>query len=113
MLLMLLYVNYVQGRKMQAARKGSAMTMNIDSLVLGTTNAPYSLKLTADDIVACINEPVKSKSMAGPMSSFFYDVKMDLQLEFASAHNIPYVQLAAAAMFFSNSAGLEWATQSA
>jgi hypothetical protein len=72
----------------------------IDSLVLSTVNAPYSKKLDAIGLVACIFDPVESKAAAGPMSSFFYDVSPALQMEFAKAHNIPMAVLRAAAASF-------------
>jgi hypothetical protein len=84
------------------------MRMMIDSLVLGTVNAPYSDKLDALTLAECLVEPHKSKAHAGPMSSFFYEVKPELQIEFAASHGISYAQLAAAAMDFDLWSGDTW-----
>lgn len=71
-----------------------------DSLVLSTVNAPNSKKLDAMMLVNYILAPAKSKTAAGPMSSYFYEVSPDLQLAFAEAHGISVVALKAAAALF-------------
>lgn len=73
---------------------------SVDSLVLSTVNAPYSNKLDAMTLANCILEPAKSKTAAGPMSSFFYEVSPDLQIAFAEGHGISIAALKAAATFF-------------
>lgn len=73
---------------------------SVDSLVLSTVNAPYSKKLDAMTLANYILEPAKSKTAAGPMSSFFYEVSPDLQFAFAEAHGISVAALKAAAAFF-------------
>ncbi|PYB69691.1 hypothetical protein [Rhizobium wuzhouense] len=77
----------------------------IDSLVLGTVNAPYSKKLDAAGLVACILDPDESKAAAGPMSSFFYEISPALQMQFAEAHSIPTAALRAAAAAFDTWSG--------
>lgn len=79
----------------------------IDSLVLSTVNAPYSKKLDAMTLVQMILEPSKSKTAAGPMSSFFYDVSPKLQLEFAKAHGISVATLKTASQFFDAWSGMK------
>lgn len=73
---------------------------SVDSLVLSTINAPYSKKLDAKTLANCILEPAKSKTVAGQMSSFFYEVSQDLQIAFAEGHGISIVALKSAASFF-------------
>jgi len=79
----------------------------IDSLVLGTVNAPYSKKLDAMTLAQIILEPHKSKAAPGPMSSFFYDVSPKLQVEFAKAHGISVAALKSAAQFFDAWSGMK------
>ncbi|NEJ64887.1 hypothetical protein [Rhizobium ruizarguesonis] len=73
---------------------------SVDSLVLSTVNAPYSKKLDAMTLANYILEPAKSKTAAGPMSSFFYEVSPDLQFAFAETHGISIEALKVAAVFF-------------
>lgn len=73
---------------------------SVDSLVLSTVNAPYSKKLDAMTLANYILEPAKSKTSAGPMSSFFYEVSPDLQIAFAEGHGISIAALKSAASFF-------------
>jgi hypothetical protein len=79
----------------------------IDSLVLSTVNASYSKKLDAMTLVQMILEPSRSKTAAGPMSSFFYDVSPKLQLEFAKAHGISVATLKTASQFFDAWSGMK------
>ncbi|MBX9456496.1 MAG: hypothetical protein KL863_11015 [Rhizobium sp.] len=84
-------------------------TGDLDTLVLATVNAPYSLKLDAGDVVACLNDPAEMKSASGPMSSFFYDVTFELQRDFALAHGVSFQTLAEAAALFGTWSGIRWA----
>jgi len=82
---------------------------NIDTLVVATMNAPYSVKLDVGALVACLKEPAMMKTALGPMSSFFYDVDVDLQRKFASSHGISYEKLTVAAKLFGTWSGMRWA----
>jgi hypothetical protein len=75
------------------------------ALVLATVNAPYSTKLTAQELAHCLLDPAAAKDMPGHMSSFFGEVKPELQLEFASLFGIAPSQVMAAAKAFSNYSG--------
>ena len=74
-------------------------------LVLTTVNAPYSKKLDAQELVQCLLDPSSAKAACGPMSSFFGDVKPELQIAFAEMHGISHEQLVAAAKAFAEFSG--------
>ena len=82
---------------------------DLDILVLATVNAPYRVKLDVHGLIDCLNDPVKMRAAAGPMSSFFYDVHVDLQRGFAEAHGIPDRVLKSAASLFDSWSGQRWA----
>jgi hypothetical protein len=82
---------------------------NVDALVLATVNAPYSVKLDVSSLIACLREPVTMRTVLGPMSSFFYDVDLDLQRRFALSHDISMETLKAAAEVFGTWSGIRWA----
>ena len=75
------------------------------ALVLTTVNAPYSTQLSAQELVCCLLDHAAAKAVPGHMSSFFGDVKPELQSEFARLFGITHSQLAAAAKAFSNYSG--------
>lgn len=77
----------------------------VDSLVLAKVNAPYSKPLDAAAVIACIINPPLSKSAAGPMSSFFYDVERELQEQFVQAHGLTIGTLDNSANWFDNWSG--------
>ena len=70
------------------------------TLVLTTVNAPYSKQLDAQGLAACLLDPEAAKAAPGHMSSFFGEVSLKLQIEFASSSSITEQQLAAAAKAF-------------
>ncbi|MDE5444514.1 hypothetical protein GWG65_24305 [Bradyrhizobium sp. CSA207] len=74
-------------------------------LVLATVNAPYSKKLDAQELVHCLLDPSSAKAACGPMSSFFGDVKPELQIAFAEMYGISHDQLVAAAKAFAEFSG--------
>jgi hypothetical protein len=75
------------------------------TLVLTTVNAPYSRQLDAQGLVRCLLDPVAAEDHPGHMSSFFGEVKPDLQVEFAHQFNVTNEQLIAAAQNFSKFSG--------
>ena len=75
------------------------------TLVLTTVNAPYSTKLSAQELANCLLDHATAKAMPGHMSSFFGDVKPELQSAFADLFGITHAQLAAAAQAFSSYSG--------
>lgn len=79
--------------------------MNGSVLVLTTVNAAYSKKLDAQELVHCLLDPNAAKAACGPMSSFFGDVKPELQIAFAQIHGITHAQLVAAAKAFAAYSG--------
>jgi hypothetical protein len=74
-------------------------------LVLTTVNAPYSKQLDAQGLAYCLLDPAAAKAMPGHMSSFFGEVKPDLQVGFASMFDITEPQLSAAAKAFAMYSG--------
>ena len=70
--------------------------------VLATTNAPYSQKLDACALAHCLLDPAAAKAKPGHMSSFFGEVKPNLQLEFAHLYDITDAQVKAAARTFAS-----------
>ena len=79
--------------------------MSAISSVLTTVNAPYSTQLSAQELAHCLLDHAAAKAVPGHMSSFFGDVKPELQSEFADLFGITHSQLAAAAKAFSNYSG--------
>ncbi|WP_439401837.1 hypothetical protein ACNJYA_00635 [Bradyrhizobium sp. DASA03068] len=69
-------------------------------LVLTTVNAAYSKKLDAQELAHCLLDPSLAEAACGPMSSFFGDVRPELQIAFAEMHGISHDQLVAAAKAF-------------
>jgi len=75
------------------------------ALVLTTVNASHSRKLDVEELVHCLLEPSAARAMPGHMSSFFGEVKPDLQADFASMFNLTEAQLSAAATAFAMYSG--------
>lgn len=73
--------------------------------VLTTVNAPYSKKLTAQELAHCLLDPEAAKAMPGHMSSFFGEVTPELQSKFAVQFSISNAELVAAAKAFSSYSG--------
>ncbi|MBX9846442.1 MAG: hypothetical protein K2Z80_32010 [Xanthobacteraceae bacterium] len=71
------------------------------ALILTTVNAPHSKQLDAQELVHCLLDHEAAKTLPGHMSSFFGEVKPELQSAFASHFGISHAQLAAAAKAFS------------
>jgi hypothetical protein len=83
--------------------------VNVDSLVLATVNAPYSKKLDAAALAAFLRAPNSMRTALGPMSSFFYDVDIELQRKFSLSHDISLEMLDEAAALFGTWSGMDWA----
>jgi hypothetical protein len=81
------------------------MKMISPTLVLTTVNAPYSVQLSAQELAYCLLDHATAKTVPGHMSSFFGDVKPELQSEFAGLFGITPAQLAAAAKAFADYSG--------
>jgi hypothetical protein len=77
----------------------------IAALVLATVNAPYSKQLDAQQLAYCLVDHEAAKVVPGHMSSFFGEVKPELQEAFAKLFDIPHAQLAAAAKAFAHYSG--------
>ncbi len=82
---------------------GDAMISPI--LVLTTVNAPHIKQLGARELADCLLNPAAAKAAPGHMSSFFGDVKPELQLSFAELFGITPAQLTAAAKTFAAYSG--------
>jgi hypothetical protein len=79
--------------------------MATPALVLATVNAPHSKKLDAQGLVHCLLDYDAALTKPGHMSSFFGDVKPDLQIEFAGLFGIPPATVAEAAKAFATYSG--------
>jgi hypothetical protein len=79
------------------------------ALILTTVNAPYSQKLDAYALADCLLHADAALSVPGHMSSFFGEVKPDLQIAFAHSVNISKEQLVASAKAFANYSGESYA----
>jgi hypothetical protein len=79
--------------------------MKSPALVLTTVNAPYSIQLNAQQLAHCLLNPAAAMAVPGHMSSFFGDVKPELQMAFADLFGIPHTDLASAAKAFSSYSG--------
>jgi hypothetical protein len=75
------------------------------AIVLTTVNAPYSQQLDALELAYFLLHPEEAVTVPGHMSSFFGEVKPDLQVYFASLHNITKDQLLHAAKTFADFSG--------
>jgi hypothetical protein len=75
------------------------------AVILTTVNAPYSKKLNAYELVHYLLNQSAAKTVPGHMSSFFGDVKPELQKAFAREFDIQEAQLEAAAKAFSEYSG--------
>jgi hypothetical protein len=74
--------------------------MNKLATVLTTVNAPYSKKLSAAELAACLHDVEAAKKAAGQISAFLGEVKPDLQEAFAHQHGIAKKDLVAFAKAF-------------
>ena len=77
-------------------------------LILTTVNAPYSQQLSAQQLIYCLQDQEAAKAVPGHMSSFFGDVKPELQEEFADLFGINHAELVAAAKAFSKYSGASY-----
>jgi len=85
------------------------ITMAIQDLVLATVNAPYSHKLTALMLAFYLLHPgMAINEVPGHVSSFFAEVKPDLQEAFAHTQGISHDQLTAAAKEFASYSGEDY-----
>jgi hypothetical protein len=75
------------------------------ALVLATVNAPYSKQMDAHELAHCLLDQTAAKAAAGHMSSFFGEVKPELQVGFANMFDIDAHQLSAAAKAFASYSG--------
>lgn len=75
------------------------------ALVLTTVNAPYSKKLSAQELAHCLKDQAAAVALPGHMSSFFGEVAPEMQLAFADLFHISQSELAEAAKAFSNYSG--------
>ena len=75
------------------------------ALILATVNAPYSKQLDALELAKCLLDQTAAKAAAGHMSSFFGEVKPELQIGFANMFDITTPQLIAAAKAFATYSG--------
>lgn len=73
--------------------------------VLTTVNAPYSRKLSAQELAYCLTHPAAAKAAPGHMSTFFGEVAPELQKAFASTFHVSEAELAVAARTFAEFSG--------
>jgi hypothetical protein len=75
------------------------------ALILSTVNAPHSVQLDAQALAHCLIDPAAARAVPGHMSSFFSEVRPELQVAFAGQYNISREQLVAAATAFADYSG--------
>lgn len=79
--------------------------MNNSAIVLTTVNAPYSYQLDEQSLAYYLKHPAEAKQIPGHMSSFFGEVKPELQLAFAEHCGISDSDLVDAAKAFASYSG--------
>ena len=80
------------------------MSATVD-LVLGTVNAPYSRRVSAQELATGLRDEAAARAMPGHMSSFLGEVEPALQEKFADEFGISKAQLTAAARAFAAYSG--------
>jgi hypothetical protein len=75
------------------------------AIVLTTVNAPYSLQLDEHALAYYLRHSAKARDVPGHMSSFFGDVRPELQLAFAELCGISPEDLIDAARAFASYSG--------
>ena len=80
------------------------MSATID-IVLGTVNAPYAKRVSAQELAKCLRDEAAALAMPGHMSSFLGEVDPALQEKFAGEFGISRAQLVAAARAFARYSG--------
>jgi hypothetical protein len=85
-----------------------SLDVDVDVLVLSTVNAPYSTKLNGEALAAAIIDIRGAQRSAGPPSSFFYEVPVELQKQFATAHGLSEETLSEAGKSFAAWSGKPW-----
>ena len=73
--------------------------------VLTTVNAPYSEQLDGAALANCLLDMALAKSFSGQVSSFFSEVPVAQQTEFAAEFGIPLATLKAFAVQFGDWSG--------
>lgn len=74
-------------------------------IVITIVNAPHRRKIDAHTLVECLLNPDTARSMPGHMSSFFGEVPVLMQLEFAKSYGIAECQVVAARRKFAEFSG--------
>jgi hypothetical protein len=74
-------------------------------IVLGTVNAPYARRVSAQELATCLRDEAAARAVPGHMSSFLAEVEPSIQVEFASQFGISKAQLVAAAKAFAAYSG--------
>ena len=80
------------------------MSTTVD-IVLGTVNAPYARRVSAQELAAGLRDETAARAMPGHMSSFLGEVDPVLQEKFAGEFGISRAQLTAAARAFAAYSG--------
>jgi hypothetical protein len=74
-------------------------------IVLGTVNAPYARRVSAQELAMGLRDEAAARAMPGHMSSFLGEVAPALQERFADEFGISKAQLTAAARAFAAYSG--------
>ena len=69
-------------------------------MTLTTINASYRNRLDANAFAQALLNPDTLRTVAGPMSSFFYELSPDRQIAFAKSHGVPLDKLKEAMILF-------------
>lgn len=76
--------------------------------VLSHINAPYSEKLNEAAVAHCLLNPTAAEDYPGHMSSFFGEIPLDWQIEFAESQGVSKAALVDAAKIFSGYSGQQY-----
>lgn len=78
---------------------------SVISQVLTTVNAPYSVKVSAHELAAKLQDPASAASFDASAFAFFSEVSPKLQTEFLEEMGVSRADAVAVATLFSDVAG--------
>ena len=94
---------------MYSLRKSGFLKANSMShaaaIVLSTVNVPYGTKLSAHELARSVTDVDQAQKTPGQAFSFFSEVSLPLQKEFASEMGLDIEDMIPVANFFSSKAG--------
>ena len=73
--------------------------------MLSTVNVPYGMKLSAQELARSVTDVEQAQKVMGQAFSFFSEVSLQLQKEFADEMGLDIEDMIPVANFFSSKAG--------